>query len=77
MSYKIYIDQVYVSHGDRIKYFEVSQRNIFDLDIPKHDVVEMWISEGELSNIVLNIKTFDGNIICIPYHSVLQYRRAE
>lgn len=77
MSYKIYIDQVYVSHGDMIEYFEVSQRNIFDLYIPKHDVVEMWISEDELSNMVLNIKTFDGNIICIPYHSVLQYRRVE
>lgn len=77
MSYKIYIDQVYVSYGDMIEYFEVSQRNIFDLYIPKHDVVEMWISEDELSNMVLNIKTFDGNIICIPYHSVLQYRRVE
>lgn len=77
MSHKIYIDQAYVSHGDMIEYFEVSQRNIFDLYIPKHDVVEMWISEGELSNIVLNIKTFDGSIICIPYHSVLQYRRVE
>lgn len=77
MSYKIYIDQVYVSHDDMIEYFEVSQRNIFDLYIPKHDVVEMWISEDELSNMVLNIKTFDGNIICIPYHSVLQYRRVE
>ena len=77
MSHKIYIDQAYVSYGDMIEYFEVSQRNIFDLYIPKHDVVEMWISEGELSNMVLNIKTFDGNIICIPYHSVLQYRRVE
>ena len=39
MSYKIYIDQVYVSYGDMIEYFEVSQRNIFDLDIPKDIII--------------------------------------